>query len=58
MAKVGDVGPLHPVWPKKPQDKLDPRKDPSRRKRTPSSEEGDADRNEPNGGEGHIDDYA
>ena len=58
MAKVGDVGPLRPVWPLKPQDKLDPRKDPTRRKRAPSPEEGDADSKEPDGDEGHIDDYA
>lgn len=58
MAKVGDVSPLRPIWPQKPQDKLDPKKDPSRHKRTPSSEEGHADHGEHHGDEGHIDDYA
>lgn len=58
MAKVGDVGPLRPVWPRKPQDKFDTEKDPSRRKPPPSPEEADADRNEPNSDERHIDDYA
>ncbi len=58
MAKVGDVGPLRPVWPQKPQDKFDPGKDPSRRKSPPSPEEGDADRSAPNGDGQHIDDYA
>lgn len=58
MDKVGNVGPLRPIWPQKPQDKLDPKKDRPRRKRIPSSEEGDADGNEQNDDEGHIDDYA
>lgn len=58
MAKISDIGPLRPVWPQKPQDKLDPKKDSARRKRAPASEEGDADRNEHDGDEGHIDDYA
>lgn len=58
MAKVGDIGPLRPIWPHNPQDKLDPHKDPSRRKRPPASEEGDADRNDSNDDGGHIDDYA
>lgn len=58
MAKVSDVGPLRPIWPQNPQEKLDQKKDPSRRKRTPSPEEGDADHNEHTGDDGHIDDYA
>ena len=57
MAKIGDIGPLRPVWPQKPQDKLDPKKD-SSRKRAPASEEGDTGSNEHDGDDGHIDDYA
>ncbi len=58
MATVGNVGPLRPIWPQKPQDKLDPKNDRPRGKRIPSAEEGDPDDNEQNGDEGHIDDYA
>ena len=58
MAKIGDISPLRPVWPKKPQDKLDPNKNMPRRKRTPSSGEDDSDSSEPDSDEGHIDDYA
>ncbi len=58
MAKIGNVGSVSPIWPQKPQDKLDPHQNSSRRKRTPSSEEDDADRKEQDHGEGHVDDYA
>ena len=57
MAKIGDIGPLRPVWPQKPQDKLDPKKDPSR-KRAPAPEEGGTGNSEHDGDDVHIDDYA
>lgn len=58
MAKVGNVGPLRPVWPQKPQDKFDPRKEDASRRKSPPSPEEDPNHKTPNGDDQHIDDYA
>ncbi len=55
MADVGDIRPLHPVWPTRPADQGG-RRPPPRDREPPARRPGD----EPEDGdeEGHIDEYA
>lgn len=60
MAKIGDVNPLYPVWPTRPVEKVDPRKQPPDRSPSRSGRDGkmpdekEKDEDQPP----HIDDYA
>lgn len=56
MAKVGDVNPLHPVWPTRPVEKVDPRKNPTDRSGRDRKITDEKEKDE--GQSPHIDDYA
>jgi hypothetical protein len=54
MADVGDIPPLHPVWPVKPEDR-----DAARKRKPPAEpKERPVPKEHPDDEPGHIDEYA